>query len=135
MRDAVRNGPNVWPGALCIEESNGKKIFLNPNDDKARAAIAKTLLTPFEACSQSTVYDKHGKIRTLFQPKIVHRHLKTGDVMLLNRQPTLHKPSMMAHKARVCFYSSGVLNYFILVLTLNFSLGVDGRENFKTALC
>jgi DNA-directed RNA polymerase beta' subunit len=24
-----------------------------------------------------------------------------GDAMLLNRQPTLHKPSIMSHKARV----------------------------------
>ena len=26
------------------------------------------------------------------------RHLKNGDVLLMNRQPTLHKPSIMAHK-------------------------------------
>ena len=29
------------------------------------------------------------------------RHLRNGDVLLVNRQPTLHKPSMMAHVARV----------------------------------
>ena len=29
------------------------------------------------------------------------RHLKNGDAMLLNRQPTLHKPSIMSHRARV----------------------------------
>ena len=33
--------------------------------------------------------------------KIVYRHLRNGDVMLTNRQPTLHKPGMMAHRARV----------------------------------
>jgi len=33
--------------------------------------------------------------------KRVLRHLRTGDVMLANRQPTLHKPSIMAHIARV----------------------------------
>jgi DNA-directed RNA polymerase I subunit RPA1 len=33
--------------------------------------------------------------------KIVHRHLSTGDVLLVNRQPTLHKPSIMAHIARI----------------------------------
>ena len=32
---------------------------------------------------------------------IIYRHLKNGDAMLLNRQPTLHKPSIMAHRARV----------------------------------
>ena len=33
--------------------------------------------------------------------KIVWRQLVSGDVMLANRQPTLHKPSIMAHVARV----------------------------------
>jgi DNA-directed RNA polymerase beta' subunit len=33
--------------------------------------------------------------------KKVYRHLRDGDVLILNRQPTLHKPSMMAHRARV----------------------------------
>ena len=32
----------------------------------------------------------------------VFRHLKNGDVLLLNRQPTLHKPSIMAHRVCVC---------------------------------
>lgn len=31
----------------------------------------------------------------------VYRHLVDGDVVLMNRQPSLHKPSIMAHKARV----------------------------------
>jgi DNA-directed RNA polymerase I subunit RPA1 len=31
----------------------------------------------------------------------VWRHLRSGDVMLVNRQPTLHKASIMAHQARV----------------------------------
>lgn len=34
----------------------------------------------------------------LFQ---VNRHIKNGDVMLLNRQPTLHRPSIQAHSARI----------------------------------
>ncbi len=33
--------------------------------------------------------------------KIVYRHLRDGDIMLTNRQPTLHKPGLMAHRARV----------------------------------
>jgi DNA-directed RNA polymerase I subunit RPA1 len=33
--------------------------------------------------------------------KRVWRHLKSGDAMLVNRQPTLHKPGIMAHTARV----------------------------------
>ena len=33
--------------------------------------------------------------------KIVYRHLRDGDIMLTNRQPTLHRPGLMAHRARV----------------------------------
>lgn len=33
--------------------------------------------------------------------KIVHRHVLNGDILLLNRQPSLHRPSIMAHKARI----------------------------------
>jgi DNA-directed RNA polymerase II subunit RPB1 len=32
---------------------------------------------------------------------IVERHLLTGDIVLLNRQPTLHKQSMMGHRIKV----------------------------------
>ncbi len=33
--------------------------------------------------------------------KTVWRHLHSGDMLLVNRQPTLHKPGIMAHRARV----------------------------------
>jgi DNA-directed RNA polymerase I subunit RPA1 len=33
--------------------------------------------------------------------QVVYRHLLNGDPLLVNRQPTLHKPSIMAHIARV----------------------------------
>jgi len=32
---------------------------------------------------------------------IVERHLEDGDCVLFNRQPSLHRVSIMAHKARV----------------------------------
>ena len=32
---------------------------------------------------------------------LVERHLADGDVVLFNRQPSLHKLSIMAHRARV----------------------------------
>ena len=31
----------------------------------------------------------------------VYRHLVDGDLLLVNRQPTLHKAGVIAHKARV----------------------------------
>ncbi|CAD7969330.1 unnamed protein product [Amoebophrya sp. A25] len=35
---------------------------------------------------------------------IVHRHMHNGDVVLFNRQPSLHRLSIMAHKVRVQSY-------------------------------
>ena len=41
---------------------------------------------------------------------IVNRHLIDGDIVLFNRQPSLHRMSMMAHKVRVMDYSTFRLN-------------------------
>ena len=101
----VRNGPNIHPGALFIEEENGNMTMLSSTDAGQREAAAKTLLTPTEAAIKANQGKQLSQVQSasqhLFKPKIVHRHLQNGDVMLLNRQPTLHKPSIMAHKARV----------------------------------
>ena len=111
MKELVRNGPNIYPGAQAIEDENG--LVTNLTMDLAgREALAKTLLTPAEAndrrlsvfSSDASKKKNNNEFqRGLFKPKIVHRHLQNGDVMLINRQPTLHKPSVMAHKARVKF--------------------------------
>ncbi|GFY49771.1 DNA-directed RNA polymerase I subunit RPA1 [Trichonephila inaurata madagascariensis] len=90
LRRAVMNGPDIHPGASFIEMEDGRKVKLPANDIGKRLAIAKTLLTP-----QSSALMKIGGI------KIVHRHIKNGDMVLLNRQPTLHRPSIMAHKAHI----------------------------------
>ena len=103
MRKLVVNGPDVYPGANAIEDENGRIINLNADNRAAREALAKTLLTPSEMMMQCNQLMANGKnqSRRLFKPKIVHRHLHNGDILPINRQPTLHKPSMMAHKARV----------------------------------
>lgn len=33
--------------------------------------------------------------------KVVYRHIHTGDNVLFNRQPTLHKAGLMAHRVKV----------------------------------
>ena len=33
--------------------------------------------------------------------RVVHRHVVDGDLLLTNRQPTLHRPGLLAHRARV----------------------------------
>ncbi|KAL3868878.1 hypothetical protein ACJMK2_041634 [Sinanodonta woodiana] len=88
LRQAVLNGPDVHPGACFVINEDGCKVLLT-RDRTQREAIAKQLLTP----STSE--------RSILGTKKVYRHLKNGDILLLNRQPTLHRPSIQAHKARV----------------------------------
>ena len=81
LRQLVRNGTQMHPGANMIEdEETGQQIHLAPLDEEARDGLAKLLTV--------------GR-------KVVYRHLANGDPLLVNRQPTLHKPSIMAHRARV----------------------------------
>jgi DNA-directed RNA polymerase II subunit RPB1 len=70
----VRNGPDVWPGAKILEKQNGESITLRYTD---RDSIV------------------------LEEGDIVHRHMMDGDAILFNRQPTLHRMSMMCHIARI----------------------------------
>lgn len=91
MRRLVINGPDVHPGANFVESENGRLIDLSKRSPHQREAISKTLLTR-SASAQGTSKNR---------VKRVWRHLQTGDVVLMNRQPTLHKPSMMAHVTRV----------------------------------
>ena len=90
MRDAVINGPDVHPGATHIEDEYGVVKKLSADKSK-RTAQAKQLLT----CLSNTGRKKKNPT------KIVHRHIRNGDYVLVNRQPTLHKASLMAHKARI----------------------------------
>jgi len=65
-----------------------------------RTAIANQLLVPQEG-AKAAAQSHTLTTRTMTTNKKVFRHLRDGDILILNRQPTLHKPSMMAHKARV----------------------------------
>lgn len=40
----------------------------------------------------------------------MERHLINGDLVLFNRQPSLHKMSMMGHKVRILPFSTFRLN-------------------------
>ena len=79
MRKIVINGPDVHPGANFVEThgSGGyqQKRFLKYCD---RKEVAKKL----------QVGDK------------IERHMCDGDVVLFNRQPSLHRISIMCHKVR-----------------------------------
>jgi DNA-directed RNA polymerase I subunit RPA1 len=69
-------------------------INLSSFDEAGRTALANQLLTPLLSGSSTQKFDKNTNKKVL-------RHLRNGDFLLLNRQPTLHKPSIMAHTARI----------------------------------
>nr|XP_019049688.1 DNA-directed RNA polymerase III subunit RPC1 [Kwoniella bestiolae CBS 10118]OCF28618.1 DNA-directed RNA polymerase III subunit RPC1 [Kwoniella bestiolae CBS 10118] len=85
MQDAIVNGSRLHPGANIIERrgDNGQppmRIALHVMKDKeARKRWARDL----------QIGD------------IVHRHVRDGDIVLFNRQPSLHKLSIMCHRVRV----------------------------------
>ena len=76
LRQLVLAGPDTWPGANYVESADGSKRSLRYCDRKRAATELKVGDT-------------------------VERHLTNGDVVLFNRQPSLHKLSIMAHRARV----------------------------------
>ena len=89
LKEAVLNGPDKWPGAVAIESETGQVVALRKKNYEERLALANQLLAPSNSNGGGS------------KNKKVHRHLNNGDVVIMNRQPTLHKPSMMAHRARV----------------------------------
>ena len=89
LRQAVINGPDKWPGATQIQNEDGSFVSLVGMSLEQRKALANQLLTP-------STHDVAHSIN-----KKVYRHIKNRDVVIMNRQPTLHKASMMGHKVRV----------------------------------
>ncbi|KAJ1458020.1 hypothetical protein M885DRAFT_461604 [Pelagophyceae sp. CCMP2097] len=84
LRAMVENGADEWPGANYVELKPGSRsrVDLSRVTSRARrAALAKQLLTT--------------------PGQRVGRHVLDGDALLLNRQPTLHKPGIMAHIVKV----------------------------------
>ncbi len=76
----VKNGRDVYPGANFV-------LKINYRDSKAE--VQKIDLR----YRKKAIRLKYGDI--------VERHSIDGDYVLFNRQPTLHKPSMMGHKIQV----------------------------------
>ena len=104
MRQLVINGPDTYPGAHAVRAEDGTETLLKHLSVEERTALANQLLTPQGQTSRQalgTFGGVGGNLRTPVANKQVLRHLRTGDILVMNRQPTLHKPSMMAHKARV----------------------------------
>lgn len=108
LRRAVENGPDVYPGAVAVENEQGTVRLLAGMPPAKRAGLAKALLAG-TASGHGIGTDSGRNRATAARPpdgrtvgiKAVYRHMRDGDIMLTNRQPTLHKPGVMAHRARV----------------------------------
>ena len=68
----ARAGPDNYPGAKILERKNGEQITLKYAD-------------------RENIDLNYGDV--------LHRHMMDGDGVLFNRQPTLHRMSMMCHIA------------------------------------
>lgn len=94
LRDAIINGPEIHPGAThYVDKLSTVKLAVNK---KMRISISRKLPS-----SRGVVAQPGRSSDNEFEGKIVYRHLQDGDIVLVNRQPTLHKPSIMAHVVRV----------------------------------
>ena len=116
LRQMVINGPTVHPGANAVEDEHGNVIPLK-SDPKSRRGLAAMLQKPSLASLGGG--NLHGV-------KKVYRHLIDGDVLIVNRQPTLHKPSMMVHKARVLGKENTIQMHYCNCNTYNADF--DGDE-------
>ncbi|KAH9452849.1 hypothetical protein Pst134EB_016801 [Puccinia striiformis f. sp. tritici] len=105
MHRLVCNGPHKHPGAVFVQDEDGTMISLDKTDEEGRRALANTLLHSSGDAENSNNTSRPDiglpSTRTRMRSKRVHRHLDDGDILILNRQPTLHKPSMMCHRARI----------------------------------
>ncbi len=76
IKQFVEKGPDKYPGANYIIRPDGKK-------------------------KKITEETKEASLEELQPGYIVERHLMDGDIAIFNRQPSLHRMSMMCHRAKI----------------------------------
>jgi DNA-directed RNA polymerase subunit A' len=101
MKQMVINGPNRHPGANYIIRNDRRRIDLRYV--KNRKIIADMLAPGFT----------------------VERHLTNGDLVLFNRQPSLHRMSIMAHEVKIMDGKTFRLN---LTVCPPYNADFDGDE-------
>ncbi|WP_407411972.1 DNA-directed RNA polymerase subunit A' [Methanobrevibacter sp.] len=99
IKGYIENGPDVHPGANYVINGNTKR--------------------------RVTEETKEFILENIEPGYIVERHLKDGDMVLFNRQPSLHRMSMMAHEVRVLPYKTFRLN---LCVCPPYNADFDGDE-------
>ena len=98
MYKLIQNGADKYPGAKTLIRADGRMISL-------RHVNSKEIV--------------------LYFGDVVNRHLADGDVILFNRQPTLHRMSMMGHRVKVLPYNTFRLNVSV---TSPYNADFDGDE-------
>ncbi|KXS08894.1 beta and beta-prime subunits of DNA dependent RNA-polymerase, partial [Gonapodya prolifera JEL478] len=106
MRLLVANGTYQYPGAYSLTKSNGDVIKLSHVN--GQSTFGKPVILPNVEIGDT-----------------VHRHIQDGDLVVFNRQPSLHKQSMMAHKAKIMPNLTFRLN---LSATSPYNADFDGDE-------
>ncbi len=84
LRRIILNGPKKHPGAHNVITPYGRKRILEEN--------------------------KKDLVETLSIGDVVERHIRDGDTVVFNRQPSLHRNSMMCHTVKVLPYNTLRLN-------------------------
>lgn len=98
MYKLIQNGADKYPGAKTLVRQDGRMISLKHVNSKEIV---------------------------LHYGDIVNRHLADGDTILFNRQPTLHRMSMMGHRVKVLPYNTFRLNVSV---TSPYNADFDGDE-------
>ncbi|KAE8779218.1 DNA-directed RNA polymerase I subunit rpa1 [Hordeum vulgare] len=119
LQGAINNGPEIHPGATHFKVNNN--MYRLQDDHSKRRGIAKML-----AASRGSISQPGKDPKCEFESKVVYRHIQDGDVVLVNRQPTLHKPSMMAHVVRVLAGEKTIRMHYANCSTYNADF--DGDE-------
>ncbi|RLM90774.1 DNA-directed RNA polymerase subunit A' [Halobellus sp. Atlit-38R] len=102
----VRNGPEGHPGANYVKRPDGRRLKVT---EKNCEELAEKIDAGWE----------------------VNRHLIDGDIVIFNRQPSLHRMSIMAHEVVVMPYKTFRLN---TVVCPPYNADFDGDEMNMHAL-
>lgn len=91
MKELVMSGPIGHPGSNYIIRPDTKRVDLRYVADLKETA------------------------ETIENGFVVERHLRDGDIVLFNRQPSLHRMSIMAHEVRVMPHRTFRLNLCVCI--------------------
>lgn len=100
IKKLVLNGSEKWPGVNYVIRPDGRR-------------------------KKITELNKEEIVNEIVLGYIVERHLQNNDIVMFNRQPSLHRMSLMGHRVRVMPFKTFRLN---LSVTTPYNADFDGDE-------